>query len=274
MRTETILSTTALEFNDTAHFAQSKSFEIRNTGSSSVTYTLSNSDAASVYALPSNGSMVPSSFPPDLTADHATVSINHDSITIAAGASETITICITPPAGLSAARLPVYGGFIYVNGTNGEILGLPYSGIAGDLKSARIINTEQGFPFLASNSGNQSTSTSSPAFTITQSNTTDFTGPVPTLMWNLAMGSSLVDVQLFSVNSTSSLGSIGGYPVYNQPRANSGSGAFNGQLVTGKYVPAGKYQLVLSALKIFGDSSKKEDFEIEKSIPFSISYTN
>jgi hypothetical protein len=273
----TILSTTALEFNDTANFAPSLTFSILNSGDDDLTYTLSDVGAASVYTLPGDGTIVPSVFPPDLTQDYATVSFDSDTVVVGAGQTQNVTVTVTPPAALAAARIPVYNGYIYVNASNGETFSLPYAGVATSLKTAAVIDTQDGFPFLTSSTDpSQAPLNTTTTFTINQSiNASASTGAesVPVINIMLALGTDFIDVHVVPPNGTS-LGSIPGFPATAQPRANAITGVFAGQLANQSYVPAGTYSLVATALKILGDPANAADYETASSIPFKIAYTS
>jgi subtilisin family serine protease len=273
VHTKTILSVTALEFNDTRFFHHRVPFTVKNTASTSVSYTLNTTAAATTYTFPDGGSMVPSLFPPALDAAAATIKFSRSTFTLGPGQSKEITVSLTPPTGINAARLPVYGGFVNVVSSTGENLGIPYAGIGGDLRAQRIIDTEDGFPILsaAADPTGKPLGNSSSFLIHKNGNNTD----APLLTWQLAMGSRLVDITVVPEGKRASqgLGSIFGYPQTYVPRANPVAGTFLGQLASGEYVPAGKYTLRLAALKVFGiESRKSTDWEYSQTVPFEISY--
>ena len=125
--------TDAIKFglNDTDHFLGSHNFTIRNTGAKEVTYALGNRAALSAYTL-NPGSNVPVPAEElEYFSRSAEVKFAEQKVTVAAGQQAVVSFSVTAPNALSTRRLPIYSGFITVDGSNGETLSLPYLGVAG-----------------------------------------------------------------------------------------------------------------------------------------------
>lgn len=139
-----LLSVGSLSFNDTDNIESVKNFTISNKGNISVSYTLSHVGAATGYTLPANDSSIfPAPFPNELLDDYATIEFSdRGSFTIPSGQRKIVSVTVTPPTGLDARRLPVYSGYIAINGSDGTGLSLPYVGVAGSLYSASILSNE------------------------------------------------------------------------------------------------------------------------------------
>lgn len=214
----TLLSVNSLSFNDTDNIIPSQNFTISNNGSVSVIYTLNHVGAATGYTLPSNGSILPTSFPTELHDDYATLEFSDDgSFTIPAGERKIVGVTATAPIGLDANRLPVYSGYITVNGSDGSGLSLPYVGVVGSLHSATVLNAAG--TFMASSLDATPTIVSANhTFVLPppgHSNDTQYSAHVtdyPILVVDLALGSALVRVDVVPVsvppgaNVTESLG--------------------------------------------------------------------
>lgn len=283
--TTTLLSVNSISFNDTEHFVESYAFAIENTGSSSVTYTLSHVPALTAYTLTEPASW-PAYFPNPTTDAAASLTFSDSTIEIPAGSSANITVSPTLPAGLEADLLPVCSGYIAINGTNGENLTIPYLGVAGSLYNAT--NLDPTYTYL--------TSYNDPLLDIVSANAT-FTVPYPTLAaaedpdantaypaatYQLDLGARIVRVDVVPLSSnyngtttevlgTTIAGSVYGYPVTYLARYYYVA-PFTGLLADGTVVSPGQYQLVVRTLRIFGDPDVAEDYITIETVPFTLAY--
>ncbi|KAG6364926.1 hypothetical protein INS49_006530 [Diaporthe citri] len=281
-----LLSVSSLSFNDTDNILPVQNFTVSNTGKTSVIYTLSHVGAATGYTLPGNGTIFPAPFPNELLDDYATLEfLSGTSFTLPAGQRKIVTVKATPPAGLDAERLPVYSGYIAINGSDSSSLSLPYLGVAGSLHSATVL--DPALTYLSSSlnfndfpvSENHTFMLPPPGHANDSQynvNSTDY----PRLFINLALGSAVIRVDVVpassDANTTESLGlaTIGDVymtPLEYQPRGPQSS-TWDGRLATGEYAPAGVYKLVVRALKIFGDRNKADEYELVETTEFGIQY--
>lgn len=282
-----LLSVSSLSFNDTDNILPVQNFTVSNTGKTSVIYTLGHVGAATGYTLPGNGSIFPAPFPNELFDDYATLEfISGTSFTLPAGQRKIVAVMATPPAGLDAERLPVYSGYITINGSDSSSLSLPYLGVAGSLHSATVL--DPALTYLSSSLLSMDNDTISANHTFLlpppgHSNDTQYnhnTTDLPRLFFNLALGSALVRVDVVptssDANTTESvglatLGDVFKTPLQYQPRGPQ-SINWDGRLTTGEYVPAGVYKLAVRALKIFGDRNSADDYELIETVEFGIQY--
>ncbi|KAL6164385.1 hypothetical protein ACJQWK_10049 [Exserohilum turcicum] len=274
----TLLSTSSLLLNDTAHFNHSTRFSIRNSGHVDVSYRLSAEKAATAYTLPPK-SIYPAKFPPELSEDPAYVQFSENVITVPAGQSKLVEVSITPPL-LDAARLGVYSGFITIDATNGELLSLPFMGVSGSMRNATVL--AKGF-LSNSTDAEASPILNGTRYELTQGEAmrNDSRLVVRTISVNLALGSPLLRVDVIpylTPNSNSklilgvaSLGSINGFPKRYLARGQT-SWSWLGQLDDGSYVPDGQYKLLIRALRIFGDPDNQGDYDEAETVPFSLTY--
>jgi hypothetical protein len=131
VRTTGLFDTIKFKLNDTDHFIGNHNFTVRNTGKEDVTYSVGHKGALTAYTL-NPGSNAP--VPPkelDLFPRYAEVKLAESIVTVKAGQKSVVSFSVTPPASLSAWRLPIYSGFIVLRGPTGEELSLPYLGVAG-----------------------------------------------------------------------------------------------------------------------------------------------
>ncbi|KAL1897336.1 hypothetical protein Sste5346_004072 [Sporothrix stenoceras] len=151
----TLLSESSLSFNDSDHHALSRNFTITNRGHTSVVYTLAHVRAATSYTFLAGTDIQPAHYPLTLqvvdspaslnfsTSDKPTASGDGTTITIPAGQRRVVTVSAAPPVGLDAARLPVYSGYIAINGSDGSGLSLPYLGVVGSMRSLTVLDSVQ-----------------------------------------------------------------------------------------------------------------------------------
>lgn len=288
----TLLSVSSLAFNDTDNMVSGKEFTISNTANTSITYTIRDVNAATAYTLTA-GSIFPDVFPNELTTTGGSLSFDVESpFTIAAGERKVISVNCTPPVGLDASRLPVYSGYVVINGSDSSSLSLPYQGVAGSMKSATVLAKNGTFLSSTLAEANTTAVAAGRKFVLPpqgRSNDTQFAPngtDYPLVTLSLAMGSAMIRIDVVPVdvpagtNTTESVGltTIGDLfmtPVRYAPRTSPGdplSTRWDGQLAGGKYAPAGTYKIVVRALKIFGDSKNADDYETVEMVPFSIDY--
>ncbi|KAI6634342.1 hypothetical protein MCOR08_004656 [Pyricularia oryzae] len=298
--TTTLLSVSSLAFNDTDNFAPVQNFTISNKGSSSVTYTLSQRGAATAFTFSSNASNItPEVFPNELVANYANLKFSEEKLEVGPGGNAQIAVTVTPPSGLDARRLPVYSGYVTINGTDGSSFSLPYMGIAGSIHAQRTLDPQQ--TFLSSNQIPRNFTEDNPPrvpaghqFDLPpqgQANNTQYVlvSEMPRFSINLAWGTPLLraDVVALGGNSTAAeqpleetevlglktVGSLQYFPQRYQARTRSFV-RWDGILDSGKYAPSGQYKIVFRALRVFGNSEKQDEYDVVETVPFKIRYIN
>lgn len=286
----TIITPASVSFNDTDHFVESFDFQIENTGAEAITYAIGQAAALTVYTLNDDGDLYPAAFPnPTADGASATLALSDSTVEVPAGGSVNITVSATPPAGLDATRLPVYSGYITVNATagSGESFAIPYLGVVGSLHNAT--NLDPVYTYLMTYYD--------ATYTPTPANTT-FVVPYPTLaaaelpsadigyptaLFQADLGSALVRVDVapatggnYTGNTTTVLGetivgSVYGFPAPWITRS-AYEAPFTGLLADGSVVPEGQYQLLVRALKLYGDPDLEEEYTTITTVPFTLTY--
>lgn len=265
----TLLSKSSLAFNDTDHFVDTLNFTIKNLGTEEVTYELGSVGAATGYTF--SDSIYPDPFPGlELSDEYATVALSDPKVTVPAGEEVVVSVTITPPA-LDAARLPVYSGYITLNGTNGDSLSLPYNGAVGSLHSARVLDV--GYLSISSDP-ELNPVTGNASFVIPQGNTTTDNATYPVAVALLAFGSPLVNIQVVPVDAApgATASHIFGSPL-NYASRDPYVIEWDGKLADGTLASAGQYKFRFEALHIFGDASDPADFDTDESSVFTVRYT-
>ncbi|KAG6311673.1 hypothetical protein E4U22_002510, partial [Claviceps purpurea] len=175
-----------------------------------------------------------------------------------------------PAAGtINPKRLALWSGYVIINGTDGSELMMPYQGLTGSLRKAKVLLRDQAYIYPSNDKKNFARSPDSFTYTVPKAGTSSKSDAVPALRINLALGSPLVRVDIVplsngtvpSHNATAkSIGEPFGLPSLANNRGNS-SFPWDGKLESGSYAPAGRYRFVVRALRLFGDASKPEDWD-------------
>ncbi|KAG7291315.1 hypothetical protein NEMBOFW57_001328 [Staphylotrichum longicolle] len=284
----TLLSVSSISFNDTDNFSPVQNFSISNTGKTSITYSLSNVGAATAYTFSKDGSITPMIFPGEVTADFASLSFSPSTFTLPAGQRKIVSVTATAPKGLDAKRLPVYSGYIAINGSDSSALSLPYLGVAGSMHSAVVLDASE--TLLSRKGDNNNTPVPAnvtfvlppPGF----ANDTSYRNSTsqPKLVGTLSMGSALVRVDVVPMSNCTTVArnarTVFGTKTIGQPEGLpllwNARGTFehnwDGKLDDGTYAPPGLYKFAVKALRIFGDSKVASEYDAADTVNFRIKY--
>jgi hypothetical protein len=232
-------------------------------------------------------------FPGDLADKYATLSFSPAEVKVPAGGRTRVTVSATPNPEFEANRLAVWSGWVNITASDGESYVLAYQGATGSMKSLQVIskgyliavppNVPENLvlpPLVANFSF-----TLPPMGTANVTNTTITNSSLPGFQLELATGTSSLNVLIVSANTSEAsqpavtydfvgvkaLGQHRNFPRDWQTR-DSFTLRWDGELADGKFAPEGSYKFVFAVLKIFGDPSKKADWEILDTRPFNIKY--
>lgn len=285
-----LLSVSSFSFNDTDNFQGVHNFSISNTGERGVTYTLTHVPALTAFTYAGPGDVLPDSFPNEVSDHYAKLSfLPGESFTIPGGQRKVVTVTGTAPTGLDAKRLPVYSGYVSIDGSDGSRLSLPYLGVVGSMHSVTVLDKNS--TYLSHSQADPEDPPPVPAnhtFVLPpagHSNETKFlnTTDLPMLVTSLAMGSPLVRVDVVPVKTckpanttdvfgTPSIGQVEDSPFEYEARGISKT-YWDGKLADGSFAPAGLYKFVIRALHIFGNSELETEYDKTETVPFRIRYS-
>ena len=276
-----LISPSNLAFNDTDHFAKSQTFQISNTGKKSVTYKISHTAAVTMYTL-AKDSIYPMPFPNEPVDGAASLKFSDSSVTIAPGRSHNIKVSPTAPSGIDAKRLPVWSGWVAINGTDGSSLSIPYQGISGSMRSSTVLGAKDTWIAKSTDKDANPVAPNS-TFTIPGPGNAGANDTLPELAINLALGSRLVRADIVPLTTCppknitvkykgiNTIGQPYGFPAEYLTRGLSPI-PWDGRLDSGNYAPPGKYRFVVRALRIFGNPKKDDDWDVSTSPGFFIKY--
>lgn len=294
----TLLSKSSISFNDSLHTPPSVEFVISNEGADTITYELGNMPALGMYMMSEDQSSLsptPAYFPNPIFAASAGMNFSESTINLRPGARAIVSVSAQPPSNVNNQLLPVYSGYISINGSDGSNLTIPYLGVAGSMYQASNLNK-----LSSSNIG------CGGSYQYQQSycyyDNASFTLPYPTeqvaasgyyydsyyeypevrIDLNLATANVRVDVIPLSHNYSGPIvtvlkqktaGTLDGFPLEYSDR-DFLAGYFNGMLADGTVVPEGKYGLLVRVLRLFGDPELADDYESLEIYPFALHYGN
>lgn len=290
---QTTVSPGELLLNDTAHWKTFHTITINNNGKTKQTYRVSHLAAGTAITLKKN-SPEPAEYPVPQTTDKVTVHIGTPAVTIEAGKSATVQVAFTAPQGLPAAQLPVLSGFIQIVG-GGETLKVSYLGVAANLKDAAVIDGSTAFfgfrtPTLLDAQSNEQDTTAN--YTLKGED-------APTLLFRMAMGTPFLAIDLVpadlhvhvtlnppknlaasriapvsSFDAVRTVGRIGDIEYMSRDNSSPDQGystiSLPPKFGNGTDITPGSYRLLLRALKITGDRTKEDDYEVYMSPAFNV----
>ncbi|KAF9940622.1 hypothetical protein BGZ67_007260 [Mortierella alpina] len=152
IRTTTAISPDHIDLLDTINLQKTVKISIKNSGKKTETYTLSHvpADTLNLYKV---GTTFPLGHP-GVEASYASVVFSSSKVKIPAGKSATITLRFKEPKSAKANQFPLYSGYVVAKpaSKNGIAVNVPYTGLKGDVRNVPIMDTDSGFPALATRS--------------------------------------------------------------------------------------------------------------------------
>jgi len=264
-----------LAFNDTANHVRNAAFYVQNTGTTTLTYTLTHSPSANYYAFTPDKSYIAASFPPPSDTKYAAVSITPSTLTIKPGEKKRVTVSATPDASLDANLVPFYSGFINIT-SGSETIHIPYGGAATTMHDIGILQDSFGWPLFdaelaTSNGTDGKTSSFKPSV-----------GSTPIFLWNNKWATAAMRLDIISVGGANPVfaagvntaGSVTGFPLQWVARsATLGEymgAAWDGSFADGTVAKSGTYKFSLRLAKVYADLSRGREYERYDSQTFSM----
>ncbi|KAK8076605.1 subtilisin-like serine protease [Apiospora phragmitis] len=254
-------------FNDTAH-RQKAVFTIRNPTPDAITYDLGNIPAGTVYpfrpgtwrlgnygALTNDGLYTPDfaaslSYPK--TGARVTVPGN--------GGQATVEVAAADPPGVNKTRLPIFSGWLALNGSDGFDYTIPYMGLAaGSLDATPTMHT-----LAWQRRGDDSTI--EPGGTVT----------LPDEAVNLAFELALMPRRVVTELRDAATGATLGDPPMSfglMAYANGGRWGWGGDFSNGSRVPAGEFVVVAKSQAAFMSGEDRSEWQQATSPPVKIKWT-
>ncbi|RCI06339.1 hypothetical protein CU098_010713 [Rhizopus stolonifer] len=269
-----------ISFNDTSlDIYKSHTLQITNTGSESVAYSITSQIAASVSPYGHNNTKFELvSYDSDkfyTNTTTATVKLSASTISLQPGESKQITVSVQLPTDFNENEQVMYGGFVQFNPTSGNAnasVHVPYFGVLGSLYRLPTLDTSK--LNIKDQQGHVYSNKETYHF-ILSDNTT-----APLIDFRLTTPSRQLMIDVIDKQEAHV-----GYIVASYDYAERSLNAFSipelnpwkGQLFKDDQINAvplmiqpGTYQIRWSALRMFGDIKKKDDWMIQTSGPIEI----
>lgn len=278
----TLLEPSSLSFNDTDHSITSLDFVLKNTGKREVEYefiTLPYSvkhfeerEGASPRAVSG------SDFGPE------PVELSQRSVKLAPGMSVKIKATPDPPE-MERSKLAYWSGYIRIRGSDGTQLSLPYQGVAGSLYESNSLKEASVRPgpkveSLGQEGGRGDAWLLPRPGTATDSDQylrvmTALRRPSAHVRYFLEQQEGGDGIKAGAEERTEQMqattAELFGSPLRYQGTTRPTLG-WDGRLARGGYAAAGKYRMVVQALRTFGNATKEGDHMTGRSSVFEIRY--
>ncbi|KAJ1659889.1 hypothetical protein IWQ61_001110 [Dispira simplex] len=280
LTTPLVASQSTLELLDTnkgkfTNRVATRSFTIQNIGKTSITLSAKHIGSYSFSNRNPDKSRNPV---PRRSGVTAQVSLNRSTLTIAAGSKVTVTATITQPD-LPDEEYWIYSGYLFFSATDesGVSLTIPYQGLKGDYSTMPVLRTAGGnLPMLVN---------------VRSSGMGPLAGSVIFDMVNGKPGITLIKdhptsyIRIYAINVDS--GNV--WYAYTNGALDYTGRSFEAYLPNTTFtwsgygyksllkwdlrrVPNGRYQLMLAALRPFGEKSNSDDYDSWTSPTFKIQY--
>ncbi|KAM3529795.1 hypothetical protein MY4038_005246 [Beauveria bassiana] len=273
----TLLEPASLAFNDTDHRVASIKLRITNTAKSEMVYHLSNVPARTVYAR-----YFGSFKTPEFVQAPATVNLDKSSVTLAPDQSATIEVSAEDPKNLDSNLLPLWSGWIAVNGSDGSSLAVPYLGLSGSLHEHQVLapNGAELAEYKEGSTGQPRTLAEGTEFKFVANKEGVWSISVP-FTFELELASPLLRAELVPLsppqwlaerltdNKTLLAFTVQGLGRY-WDSVRKPTKKWNGQLESGDYVPKGDYKFKVRALRIFGNPNVESDWDVSETVKFQV----
>ncbi|KAK7413477.1 hypothetical protein QQX98_007625 [Neonectria punicea] len=237
------LSVDSLSFNDTDHFSGNQSFHVKNTGSTDATFELSHRKAPTMYTMiPGSSLLMANSFPNPTVDEWAEIGFDSS-------------------------------GHIVFKSTSSSLV-LPYVGVVGSMRSTPVLQASQVYlaSYNAAVPANRTYTIPRPDPAnppVTDRGDEDLT---PNVYITATVGSSALHVDVLSESGKGEvLGALAGWPLLYVPRGTQRA-YVKGLLADGTVLEEGAYALKVSALRVFGNESRDDDWDVVTTVPFSLKY--
>lgn len=268
-----VLSSTYLNLNDTTYFQDVHKITIANKGPKILSYIVKHQAGTAQYVT--NGRDI-TEFPGSSFPNHKySVKFNVSTGSIKAGETATVEAKFTPDSVYQPGIIDV--GKIFFQFDNGQTLGIPYAGFSYNSSSLEIVNS------LVTSIGTflDKTSTSNLPFIQTDVDPIYKIGRdrfgVKFALWH---GTKVLHFDLVSFDYQTNFSDdlnksdkyFGPLGFYQMGEFSASPGRFlsrtdgdyleAGKFANGTIIPAGKYKVLVRALKRFGDENKQNDYQV------------
>ncbi|KAI9147077.1 putative thermostable alkaline protease [Paramyrothecium foliicola] len=287
----TLVDVSSFSFNDTEFQILEKEFTLTNTGNTTAVYNFSHVSAPTFQTLWDNGYR--RSTPVIMTTANELADLHFEpsSLTLPPGSRGSVLVKLTPPSTEYPATLPVYSGYVSINGTSDrEIsLSIPYVGISSAMRNTSSVGVANQYAIFDSNNPRMASVASGTVFQVPVpeehpewARSVNSSAPyipvgseVGISAW-LRFGASEVHVELLPVAPScrvstpvadenlwgdKSLGAMRPFPVRHIAPIGFWT-TWDFRLQDGSWAPPGRYAARMYTLKHYGDRTNVDDWDV------------
>lgn len=303
---QTLVSPGELLLNDTAHWKSVHVIKVRNTSKRVRTYMVSHVPALTALSRQPSPSISFNGIPavPQTANISVHVNIALTRLVVLPGSTASVPVTIQPPRDFDPWQLPVVSGHIVISTTDGdaETLKVSYLGALASLRDIQVIDNTTGVlavptPILVDATGSAQ---------LEPTNYTFIGSDVPSLLVRFAFGTNLVNIDLVDADAdiptnievplTRKRGFFSSWwPGLFQPKGTYAKIPIVGTLVSetaiqrsdnplgfatflampnrfanGTAIPLGNYRLLIRALRVLGDATDEDDYDVWLSLPIGV----
>ncbi|KAF7555259.1 hypothetical protein G7Z17_g2266 [Cylindrodendrum hubeiense] len=287
--TTVLMSGSHISLNDTVNRVSTHVIQLKNTGSSQVTFKISHVAASSVQGR--DEYWYPYEYYPPLLDNVAGSISAPESVSIAAGATQEIEVTINTPEDLVPNSGVIWSGKIVFEGSNGEFVAIPYMGVEAStynwtpLEGSPLVfryDSDSGYLYPVDWQGKpyKPAELDSPeVYFALRYGTYEFSIDLVGADWTvkdfsypLSAGSG--GRQWYGPVRTQPdvFGSYTDFPLQHPLRfSNVGFNKFQ-CFANGTDIPSGKYKVLSRALRMFGNPTNPDDWQLFLSDPFTVQF--
>ncbi|OAA38323.1 subtilisin-like protease [Metarhizium rileyi] len=261
----------SLSFNESIHRIRTATIVIENNRRAWITYNVSYVSSPTVAAFQNHSRQI-DPFPGDFLKHSAEITFNAKEFTVGLNDKALVRVSIKTPR-VPPSRLPVWSGYIFINGSDGKSFSVPYQGLVGNLRKHYVL--DQNATYICRNGDvEMKPLEANTVFTIPRPPNTDKAN-LPAIVFAPSLGSSRMQLHAVAVSKSGNiftpLGQIKNSPVEYVSRAKD-SMEWDGRLSNDVLVPEGRYQIVVKMLRLYGNEKKAEDWDESTTPPFGLKY--
>ncbi|KJK74793.1 hypothetical protein H634G_09837 [Metarhizium anisopliae BRIP 53293] len=245
-----------------------------------VTYHLDTLAAKTIYTLVNGGGRVQRLDPP--VDESAHVKLSRRLLVLGPGESASVDISATDPKGLDPKRLPVWSGWISIQSSSkcsnsSSVLTVPYLGVSGSMKEHQVLQPDRVVLSTLFDNGRDEVHPDEYWVDYETKNDSSVSIDLPVRI-KPDLGTRLVRAEVVPLSPRKWLAArladknlkLDAFSLEALAHAYATRKPWSGRLESGDYIPAGKYNLVVRALRLFGDAAVASDWDLSENVSFEI----
>lgn len=214
--------------------------------------------------------------------ESAHVKLSRRLLVLGPGESASVDISATDPKGLDPKRLPVWSGWISIQSSSkcsnsSSVLTVPYLGVSGSMKEHQVLQPDRVVLSTLFDNGRDEVHPDEYWVDYETKNDSSVSIDLPVRI-KPDLGTRLVRAEVVPLSPRKWLAArladknlkLDAFSLEALAHAYATRKPWSGRLESGDYIPAGKYNLVVRALRLFGDAAVASDWDLSENVSFEI----